>query len=69
MENNNSCCYVARIDEIKEIPVADNIEQALVGGWNCIVQKGYYNVKDLVGIATTDAVIPQGLSDAINLTN
>jgi RNA ligase (TIGR02306 family) len=69
MENNNSVCYVARINEIKEIPGADNIEQGVIGGWNCIIKKGDYKIGDLVGIATTDAVIPQGLSDAMNVTN
>lgn len=69
MENNNSVCYVARINEIKEIPGADNIEQGVIGGWNCIIKKGEYKVDDLVAIATTDAVIPQDLSDAMNVTN
>ena len=69
MENNNSVCYVARVIEIKEIPGADNIEQSVIGGWNCIVKKGDYKVGDLVAIATTDAVIPQGLSDAMNVTS
>jgi RNA ligase (TIGR02306 family) len=69
MENNNSVCYIARINEIKEIPGADNIEQGVIGGWNCIIKKGEYKVGDLVAIATTDAVIPQGLSDAMNVTN
>jgi RNA ligase (TIGR02306 family) len=69
MENNNSVCYVARINEIKEIPGADNIEQGVIGGWNCIIKKGEYKVDDLVAIATTDAVVPQGLSDAMNVTN
>jgi RNA ligase (TIGR02306 family) len=69
MENNNSVCYVARINEIKEIPGADNIEQGIIGGWNCIIQKGHYQVDDLVVVATTDAVIPQELSDAMNVTN
>ena len=69
MENNNSVCYVARINEIKEIPGADNIEQGVIGGWNCIIKKGDYKVGDLVGIATTDAVIPQRLSDDMNVTN
>jgi len=69
MENNNSVCYVARINEIKPIEGADNIEQAVVGGWNCIIQKGQYQVDDLVVVATTDAVIPQELSDAMNVTN
>jgi len=69
MKNVNSCCYVAKIDEIKEIVGADKIEQALIGGWNCIIQRGEYNVGDLVVIATTDAVIPQTLSDDMNITN
>jgi RNA ligase (TIGR02306 family) len=69
MENQNSVCYVARINEIKSIPGADNIEQAVVGGWNCIIQKGQYAEGGLVVVATTDAVIPQELSDAMNVTN
>jgi RNA ligase (TIGR02306 family) len=69
MENNNSVCYAARINEIKPIPGADNIEQGVIGGWNCIIKKGEYKVDDLVVVATTDAVIPQDLSDAMNVTN
>jgi RNA ligase (TIGR02306 family) len=69
MENVNSCAYVAKIDEIKEIVGADKIEQARIGGWNCIIQKGQYDVGDLVVVATTDAVIPQTLSDDMNVTN
>jgi RNA ligase (TIGR02306 family) len=69
MENNNSVCYVAKIDEIKVIPGADNIEQGIIGGWNCIIKKGDYKVDDLVVVATTDAVIPQDLSDNMNVTN
>jgi len=69
MENNNSVCYVARINEIKEIPGADNIEQGVIGGWNCIIKKGQYSVNELVVVATTDAVIPVEISDAMNVTN
>ena len=69
MENNNSVCYIAKIDEIKAIEGADNIEQAVIGGWNCIIQKNQYAEGDLVIVATTDAVIPQELSDAMNVTN
>ena len=69
MENVNSVAYVAKIDEIKEIVGADKIEQARIGGWNCIIQKGEYKVNDLVVVATTDAVIPESLSDAMNVTN
>jgi RNA ligase (TIGR02306 family) len=69
MENQNSVCYVARINEIKSIEGADKIELAVVGGWNCIIQKGQYAEGGLVVVATTDAVIPQELSDAMNVTS
>ena len=69
MENLNSVAYVAKVNEIKPIEGADKIELAVVSGWNCIVQKGHYSVDDLVIVAVTDAVIPQKLSDAMNVTN
>jgi RNA ligase (TIGR02306 family) len=69
MENNNSVCFVARINEIKPIEGADNIELGVIGGWNCIIKKGDYKANDLVIVATTDAVIPQELSDSMNVTN
>ena len=69
MENNNSVCFLAHINEIKEIPGADNIEQAVIGGWNCIIQKDGYKVNDLVIVATTDAVIPQQLAEDLQVVN
>jgi RNA ligase (TIGR02306 family) len=69
MENQNSVCFVARINEIKPIEGADNIELGVIGGWNCIIKKGAYKTDNLVVVATTDAVIPQELSDAMNVTN
>jgi len=69
MENQNSICFVARINEIKPIEGADNIELGVIGGWNCIIKKGAYKINDLVAVATTDAVIPKGLSDAMDVTN
>jgi RNA ligase (TIGR02306 family) len=69
MQNNNSVCFVAEVTEIKEIVGADNIEQAVVGGWNCIVKKGIHSVGERVVCATTDAVIPQKLSDELGVTN
>jgi RNA ligase (TIGR02306 family) len=69
MENNNSVCYVGIVTEVKAIEGADNIELAVVGGWNSIVKKGEYTVHDYVVVATTDAVIPQNISDAIGVTN
>ena len=69
MENQNSVCFVAKINEVKAIEGADNIEQAVIGGWNCIVKKGAHQVNELVVCATTDAVIPSEISDSIGVTN
>lgn len=69
MENNNSVCYVAVINEIRPIEGADNIELAVVGGWTCIVKKNEHKVGETVVCATTDAVIPFELSEKLGVTN
>jgi RNA ligase (TIGR02306 family) len=69
MENNNSVCYVGIVTEVKAIEGADNIELGVVGGWNAIIKKGEYTVGDYVVVATTDAVIPQEISDSLGVTN
>jgi RNA ligase (TIGR02306 family) len=69
MENNNSVCFVATINEIKAIPNADNIEQVIVGGWNAITKKGEFKEGDLTVIATTDAVIPEAFSEKMGVTS
>jgi len=68
MENQNSVCYVGRVTEIKPIDGADNIELAVVGGWNAIVKKGAQTVGEHVVIMTTDAVVPVEISDSIGVT-
>jgi RNA ligase (TIGR02306 family) len=69
MENLNSVCYMATVNEIRPIEGADKIELVVVGGWNCIAQKGEQTIGDVVIIATTDAVIPEALSDEMGVTN
>lgn len=69
MENNNSVCFVGKVTNIKPIDEADNIELVVVNGWNCISKKGENYVDELIVIATTDAVIPEVLSDRIGVTN
>jgi RNA ligase (TIGR02306 family) len=69
MENLNSVCYVGIIGEVKPIEGADNIELAIVNGWNAITKKGEYTEGDLVVVATTDAVIPIKLSDGLSVTS
>ena len=69
MDNLNSVCYIATINEINPIVGADNIELAVVGGWNCITKKGEHKIGDMVMIATTDAIIPLELSETMGVTN
>jgi RNA ligase (TIGR02306 family) len=68
MQNQNSVAFVAKIDSIVPIPGADNIEQAFIGGWSCIIKKDQHKVNELVICATTDAVIPQRLADSMGVT-
>jgi RNA ligase (TIGR02306 family) len=69
MENQNSIAYVGIIGDVIKIEGADNIELVLVNGWQTITQKGEYKVGNKVVVATTDAVIPQDLSDLMGVTN
>lgn len=69
MNNPNSVAFVATINEIVPIPGADNIEQAFIGGWSCIIKKGANKAGDLIICATTDAVIPEALSESMGVTN
>jgi RNA ligase (TIGR02306 family) len=69
MENNNSVCFIAKINEVKAIEGADNIELVVAGGWNAITKKGEFKVEDQVIIATTDAVIPEELSEEMGVTS
>lgn len=69
MKNENSVCFVAKINDIQPILEADKIVLATIGGWNCIIPKDKYKINDLVIIATTDAVLPQNLVDLTNTGN
>jgi len=69
MENQNSVCYVAKINEVRAIEGADNIELVIAGGWNAITKKGEFNEGALTIIATTDAVIPEALSEKMGVTS
>ena len=69
MENQNSVCFIAKINEVKAIEGADNIELVVAGGWNAITKKGEFKVGDETIIATTDAVIPESLSEEMGVTS
>lgn len=68
MENLNSVCFVGKIQEINEIQGADKIEQAIISGWGCVIQKGEFTEGNLVVLAVTDAVIPFELAEKLNIT-
>ena len=69
MENNNSVCFVAKISEVRAIEGADNIELVIAKGWNAITKKGEFREGSLTIIATTDAVIPEKLSEKMGVAN
>ena len=69
MENQNSVCFIAKINEVKAIEGADSIELVIAGGWNAITKKGEFKVGDETIIATTDAVIPETLSEEMGVTS
>jgi RNA ligase (TIGR02306 family) len=53
---------IAKIEEIKLIEGADNIEHARVRGWWVVVKKNEFKVGDLCVYIETDAILPDGLS-------
>ena len=69
MKNENSVCFVAKIKEIAPIPGADNIELAVIEGWNSIVKKGAHSIGELVIVATTDAIIPEKIAEDLGIAN
>jgi RNA ligase (TIGR02306 family) len=59
---------VCEIQHIDEHPNADRLELATVKGWTCVVAKGMYKEGDMVVYAPIGSVLPQELSDALNVT-
>ena len=49
---------VRRVSEVRPIPNADNIELAVVDGWQCVVKKGEFTVGELVIYCEVDTVLP-----------
>lgn len=69
MENNNSVCFVARVEKIEPISGADLIVLATIGGWNCVVKKGAHVIGERVIVATNDAVIPANFSAELGVAS
>lgn len=57
-----------RIDKLSPHPSADRLELAVVGGWQCCVQKGKYKAGDLITYIPPDSVLPVELSDKLGVT-
>lgn len=57
-----------RIDQVSSHPNAEKLELAIVGGWQCCVQKGKYKSGDLITYIPPDSVLPVVLSDSLGVT-
>ena len=62
MKNNESVCFIAKINKISSIENSDNLELATIEGWTSVVQKNTHKENELVLCITTDAIIPEELS-------
>lgn len=58
MNTKRKLATIRKIDEISEIPGADKIEVATVGGWKVVVQKGLYKENELAIFCEIDSWIP-----------
>lgn len=65
--NKENVCFVAEIEEIRDIPSADNLVQAIISGWECVITKDKFDIGDKVVIAVVDAVIPQKLAESLGI--
>lgn len=59
---------VATIDAIERHPNADQLELAVVKGWQVVTQKGQHAVGEKVVFVPPDSVLPQSLSDEMQIT-
>lgn len=57
-----------RIDRVSPHPKADRLELAVVGGWQCCVQRGKYRSGDLITYIPPDSVLPIDLADRLGVT-
>lgn len=50
---------IRKVEEVKEIPGADNIEIVQIGGWQCIAQKGELTANSLCLYFEIDSILPE----------
>lgn len=59
VNGERALAYIVKIDDIKPIEGADNIELAKVSGWNAIVNKGQFNPGDAAVFFEIDSLVPE----------
>lgn len=59
---------LTKIDSVSPHPNADRLEIATVLGWQVVVGKGTYQPGDIVVYVPPDSVLPETLSDALDVT-
>jgi RNA ligase (TIGR02306 family) len=69
MENQNSCAFCGIISEVIPIKDTDKIIQYKVGEYSIIGGKDFHKVGDKVGVAVTDAVIPEPMIEKLGIKN
>jgi RNA ligase (TIGR02306 family) len=62
MNTTRKLASIRKIDDLKEIPGADLIEVAVVGGWNVVVKKGEFTAGDLAVYLEIDSFVPNALA-------
>lgn len=60
MDIERQLVTIRKVADIKPIPNADNIELAIVDGWQCVVKKGEFKVGDNGIYFEIDSFIPMG---------
>jgi hypothetical protein len=57
-EETRALARIVKIDEIKPIKKADRLEVAVVGGWECVVEKGMYQAGQMAVYFEIDSAVP-----------
>lgn len=58
MSDERKLATVRKIDKILPIENADNLELAIIGGWQCVVKKGEFKDGDLCVYIEIDSIVP-----------